>query len=400
MPKFLCSSSALLRQLKQVAHVVRRNPVIPVLSNVLLAVTGNELRIIGSDLENTVAVSLPVEGGNGETWNICPPLKPLIEVLTNLPDQPITVELGPKESQMTVRAVASASDEEQGGATGGASYTFGCELGADYPRIPAARDEVRIVLPGHLLRTAIAYAGDTMSNDDFRPAMACLHVIADASGLCFQSTDGHQAIQYEVQAVKEPGYSFEGKEAKKLLLPKQSLAALKALVKSEDVVTITTQADWGHAQIQISTWGPQVTLRPVDERFPDLAAVIPSEFHGGILTLSRPAAQSMLRRLKPFADMCNRKVHLCLVGTGGQAKAFDEGEGIEAREPLPGTLSGGGLVKEIAFNIALLSNVLALLPGPRVRMHFVGPNKAAVLTSDGYEGLRYLLMPVAITQYA
>jgi len=399
MPKFLCSSSALLRQLKQVAHVVRRNPVVPVLANVLLAATGNELRIIGSDLETTVAVSLPIEGGNGETWGICPPLKPLLDVLGNLPDQPITVELGPKENQLTVRAVAYASDEEQGGATGGASYTFGCELYGDYPKTPTVRDEVQLVIPGHLLRTAIGYASDLTATDQFRPAMMCVHVIADARGVQFQATDGHRAVQFDVQAAKEPGYSFTGAQAKKLLLPKQSIATLKALVKSEDVVTVTAQAGWGHARIQIGAWGPEVTVRLVDERFPDLAAVIPTEFPGGILTLSRPSAQAMLRRLKPFVSFLTPKVHLCFSGTGGQAKAFDEGEDIEAREPLPGTFAAGDL-KEIAFNINLMSQVLSLLPGPRLRMHFTGENKAAVLTSDGYEGLRYLLMPVTIRQYA
>lgn len=398
MPKFLCSSSALLRQLKQVAHVVRHNPVLPVLSNVLLAATGNELRIVGSDLETTVAVSLPIEGGAGETWNICPPLKPLLEVLSNLPDQPITVETGPKPKQLTLRAVASASDEEHG-ATGGASYTFSCEMGADYPKTPTVRDQVQITLPGHLLRTAIAYAGNLMATDQLRPAMMCLHVVADATGACFQATDGHQAVQFDVQAAKEPGYSFTGKEKKKMLLPKPSITTLKALVKSEDVVTITAQAGWGHARIQLASWGPEVTVRLVDERYPDLAAFIPAQFPGGILTLSRPSAQSMLRRLKPFVGFAIPKVHLCLSGMGGYAKAFDEGEDTEAREPLPGTFAAGDL-KEIAFNIGLLSNVLALLPGPRVRMQFVGENKAAVLTSDGYEGLRYLLMPVAIRQFA
>lgn len=400
MPKFLCSSSALLRQLKQVAHVVRRNPIVPVLANVLLAATGNELRIIGSDLENTVAVSLPIEGGNGETWMACCELKPLLDVLGNLPDQPITVEPGAKPHQVCIRA-AAASSEHEGGEVGSASYTFAGENPLDYVKTPSVREEVQVVVPGHLLRTAFAYVADVVSNDMIRPGMMCVHVVADAQRVRFEATDGHRVAQFDALAAREPGYSFSSVDAtpKSMLLPKQAIAALKALVKSEDVVTITTQSAWGHARFQIGTCGPEVTVRLVDEKYPDVDKVIPALFPGGVLTLSRPAAQSMLRRLRPFTGCLIKKVHLHLSGTGGYARASDEGEEIEAREPLPGTLLAGG-VKEIAFNIDLLTQLIGLLPGPRVRMHFTEASKAAAFTSDGYEGLRYLLMPVMIKQYA
>lgn len=399
MSKFICSSSALLRQLKQVAHAVRRNPVIPVLSNVLFAVTNNELRLTGSDLENTVSVSLPVEGGNGGTWSICPPLKPLLDVLANLPDQPITVEAGPKENQLSIRATSAATAEEGGEVYGGASYTFGCELGGGYPKTPAVLNEVQVVLPGHLLRMVMGYMNDLVADDQLRPAMMCVHLIADAGGARFEATDGHRLGQYDVTAGKEPGYGFTGAEAKKMLIPKHALSILKALVKAEDVVTITVGAASNQARFQIATWGPEVTVRLVDEKFPNVDNVIPMEFPGGVLTLSRPSAQAMLRRLRPFVGATMKQVHLHLHGTGGYAQATDLSYETEAREPLPGTLVSGNL-KEIAFNIDLLQHIIGLLPGPRVRAHFTKANHAAVFTSDGYEGLRYLLMPVTIGQYA
>ena len=399
MSKFLCSSSALLRQLKQVAHVVRRNPILPVLSNALFAVTGNELRIVGSDLENTVAVSLPIEGISGDTWAICPPLKALVDVLSNLPDQPITVETGPKENQLSIRATSAATAEEGGTVYGGACYTFGCEPGGNFPKTPAVRDEVQIVLPGHLLRTALAYTSEFICTDMLRPAMACVHLVASSNSARFEATDGFSLAQYTVQASKEPGYGFTGVATKSLLIPKAALAALKALVKNEDVVTITTQADWSHARFQAATWGPEVTVRLVDEKFPSVDKVIPAAFPGGVLTLSRPSAQAMLRRLRPFVNATTKKVHLHLSGAGGFAQAADLDYETEAREPLPGTLAAGE-VSEIAFNIERLAHLIGLLPGPRLRIHFTKASSAAVFTSDGYEGLRYLLMPIMITQYA
>jgi DNA polymerase-3 subunit beta len=395
MNKFICSSSALLRQLKQVSFAIRRNPVIPVLENVLFSVVGTELRLTASDLENTISVSLPIES-SGQTWGVCAPLKPLLDVLSNLPDQPITVALGVKENQLTINATASDNGETYGGA----SYTFGGELMADYPKTAVVHEQVRLIMPGHLLRTALTYTSPLVASDELRPAMMCVHVRAGADKAIFEATDGHRLVQYEALASKEPGYSFEGK-GKKLLIPGKALAILNKLVKPDDMVTITARNDTGgSACFQIGTYGPTVTVRMVDERFPDTDNVIPVEFNGGTLTLSRPAAKSMLARLRPFVCGGLKRIHLHFNGTGGYAEGKDEGLGLEAREALPGTFAAGSIpLKETAFNIDFLAHLIGLMPGLRVRMQFSGPDRAMVLTADGHEGLRFLLMPVRIAQY-
>ncbi len=402
MPKFLCSSSALLRYLKTVAPIIKRNPVLPILENALLSITNNVLTIASSDLGNTITVRLPIEGDVAE-WAACPPIKPLLEVLKNLPDQPITVAFDAETSKLTVDAsVEGASADEK---LHGAMYTFACGKSDDFPETPKVPTGVAVTFPGHLLRTAFGYTAELVSNDELRPAMMCVCVVASREGVDFLATDGHRLCLYQVEAGKEPGYAYEGKNRKMLMLPQQAVKMLKALVKHDDEVTVTTGAE-GDDKIcfQIGTYGPELVVRPVDERYPDAYSIIPAEFPGGVLTLARPAARTMLNRLLPFCESYTKRIELHFSGTNGQARA--ENDDISAREPLPGTFAPGGKpgtdngpLTAIGFNARYLAHLLALLPGPRVRLSFTGPKKGCLLTADGYEGLRYVLMPVAIKEF-
>jgi len=395
MPKFLVSSAALLRCLKEVAPIVKRSPLLPITANVLLSVSGNTLSVVASDLENTITTTLPVEFLSGD-WATCPPIKPLMEVLKNLPDQPVTLIFDAETDKLTLNAGVEGEHET----AYGASYTFTCEKAADFPRTPNVPTGVEITFPGHLLRTAFGYTAELVSNDELRPAMMCVYIDASEKGIDFIATDGHRLCIYEVQAGKEPGYTFDGKARKMLLLPRQSVKALRHLIKNDDTVTVTSSLlTSSYIGFQVGTYGPEVVVRPVDERYPNAYAVLPTEFPGGTLTLARPAARTMLNRMLPFCGNSMSKIELHFSGTSGQARAEDADNDLSAREPLPGTFApsdDASTVKAIGFNVRFLAHLLMLLPGPRVRLSFTAPIKGCMLTADGVEGLRYVLMPVAI----
>ena len=84
--KFTISREALLKPLQLVAGVVERRQTLPVLSNILLVVEGNQLSMTGTDLEVEMVGRIELEQP-AEPGSITVPAKKLMDICKSLPDQ-------------------------------------------------------------------------------------------------------------------------------------------------------------------------------------------------------------------------------------------------------------------------------------------------------------------------
>ncbi len=99
--KLRVSREALLKPLQQVAGVVERRQTLPVLSNVLLQVEGNQLSLTGTDLEvEMVARVALLESENGE---ITVPARKLMDICRELPEK-AEIELTLSGQKMSIKA--------------------------------------------------------------------------------------------------------------------------------------------------------------------------------------------------------------------------------------------------------------------------------------------------------
>ena len=60
--KFLVASNVLLKQISAINGVVASNPIIPILENILVELTGDTLTLTASDLQTVMTTTLDVEG--------------------------------------------------------------------------------------------------------------------------------------------------------------------------------------------------------------------------------------------------------------------------------------------------------------------------------------------------
>ena len=86
--KFIVSSSYLLKQLQVLVGVISNSNTLPILDNFLFEISDNTLTVSASDLETTMKTTFDVEAN--ESGKICVPAKLLLDVLKNLPEQPLT----------------------------------------------------------------------------------------------------------------------------------------------------------------------------------------------------------------------------------------------------------------------------------------------------------------------
>ena len=85
---FIVSSSNLLKQLQIISGVLNSSNTLPILDNFLFDIKDGVLTIVGSDLETTMSISMPVEAK--ENGAVAIPAKLLLDTLKSFPDQPLT----------------------------------------------------------------------------------------------------------------------------------------------------------------------------------------------------------------------------------------------------------------------------------------------------------------------
>ena len=97
--KIKINRDALIKPLQQVAGVVERRQTLPVLSNVLLQVNGDQLSVTGTDLEVELVGRLQVT--DAEAGEVTVPARKLMDICRELPDG-ADVELALQDQRLTI----------------------------------------------------------------------------------------------------------------------------------------------------------------------------------------------------------------------------------------------------------------------------------------------------------
>ena len=88
--KLIISSSELLKGIMAVAKAIPAKSALPILENFLFDLKGNILEITASDTELTLRTQIEVESTT-EEGRIAVPAKHMMDLLKELPDQPLTI---------------------------------------------------------------------------------------------------------------------------------------------------------------------------------------------------------------------------------------------------------------------------------------------------------------------
>ncbi|WP_324671063.1 DNA polymerase III subunit beta [Hymenobacter sp. GOD-10R] len=398
--KFLVSGAALLRVAQHAQLVAPKNQaMIPVLERLLLAITpystahgdGHSLTFTGSDLENRfTSRALPIEYQGSEAASLCVPGLQLIDLLKNLPDQPLSVLLDEtdKHPYVEIKAVPNALDLIPG-YQARACYELSGEPGGDYTApIPLGEVKTHITLAGHVLLAALGATHPITSRDELRPAMTGILVQVNEASIAFVATDGHRLVRFS----KVDEHVLDGK-VRQFIIPRRAAELLLKLVSSRENVELSV----GASQLLVKMDCGELQIRLIDERFPDYENVIPLD-NPNRFVAHRAELLAAVRRCGLFCSRSLYQVKLKLDKASCELEAENREEISKATESAPGTYEGKPLT--IGFNANFLRYFLEKMPCQSVRFSMSTDSRAAILTSaDGEDGLLCLLMPVKINDY-
>ena len=360
----------LVRELQFFQQIVERKNTIPILANVLMEGSGNEVTLLATDLE--VALRSKCEAAVSKPGSVTLPAKKLYEVVRALPEGDVTISTDKGGSSVKV----------SGGQFSSKMPTLPRE---DFPSLPEAGGGAKATLKGKALAQMVAKTQFAITGEDTRYYLNGAQFVLKGGTMTFVATDGHRLALVNVQ--QEGG---KGEEIK-AILPRKTLAELGRLLAEGDV---DVKYERGENHLFFEIGSRLLISRMIDGQFPAYEKVIPRgndkhvEFERDMLTQA-------VRRVAILSNERSRAVKLVL-DKGKVEVTSSSPEFGEAHEPIAVDYSGPTLT--ICFNAQYMLDFLNVVESEVVALELKDEVSQAVMkpvAADGYD-YTYVIMPMRV----
>ncbi len=366
---------------KAFGSVSAKSPM-PLLSCLLVEAEKGGLRITGSDLDVTTAVTVPCSVKT--VGRIAVSARHFNEVVRKIP------------RGMLQLAIAGEQCEVRYGDGKGWSR-FPIQDAADFPRVPELKAENQAELAGDALARLIARSLYAASTDATRPNLSGVFIQGGDKQVVFVATDGHRLAR----ASRKGGFGGLGKDG--VIVPSRALAAVgRAAEEATSPVTIEVAAGRNQAAFttQVGEFKVQILARLLQGPYPNYEQVIPKN-NPRELKVKRLELLEAVDIVASHADNVTRQVRFSLSeGRLGVSSATELGAG---EHTIAASFQGEAL--EIGYNAAYLLDILKSLENDEVLFRLNNALTAGVLEPVGElkqaeEGLLCLVMPLRLPDAA
>jgi DNA polymerase-3 subunit beta len=365
----------LVRELQFFQQIVERKNTIPILANVLLEGSGNELTLLATDLE--VALRSRAEAAVNKPGSVTLPAKKLYEVVRALPDGDVNIETDRGGNTVKV----------SGGQFSSKMPTLPRE---DFPSLPEAGGGVKATIDGKSLAQMVAKTQFAITGEDTRFYLNGAQFVLKPNEMTFVATDGHRLALVNVKHGVDKGGGAKGDDIK-AILPRKTLAELGRLL-AEGNNDVSYERGENHLFFEI---GPRLLIsRMIDGQFPAYERVVPkgNDKH---VEFERDRLTQAVRRVSILSNERSRAVKL-MVDKGKVEVTSSSPEFGEAREPIPVEYDGPALT--ICFNAQYVLDFLGVVESEIVALELKDEVSQAVMKpvgADGYD-YTYVIMPMRV----
>ena len=362
----------LVRELQFFQQIVERKNTIPILANVLLESTGNDLTLLATDLE--VALRSRCEAAVERAGAVTLPAKKLYEVVRALPESDVRLEIEKGGAGVKVSAQEFESRMP----------TLPRE---DFPSLPESGGAAKSSLKGSVLREMVAKTQFAITGEDTRYYLNGALFVLRGDTMTLVATDGHRLALVNVQ--RDP--PVKGVDEIKAILPRKTLSELSRLLADTDT---EVQYERGENHLFFEIGQRLLISRMIDGQFPAYEKVIPKA-NDKRVEFERDRLTSAVRRVAILSNERSRAVKFVL-DKGKVEVTSSSPEFGEAREPLLVDYNGPALT--ICFNAQYVQDFLNVVDCDVVALELKDEVSQAVMKPVGVEGYdyTYVIMPMRV----
>ena len=365
--KITINREELLPALQTVCGVVERRQTLPILSNLLITLSGQFLRLTATDMEveltATINKNLDV---SGETTL---PARKLLDICRTLPENAsINIDIGNDRAQVNSKK---------------SRFTLSVLPAREYPLIEMNEVQAEFSTTQGKLKSLLDKTAFAMAQQDVRYYLNGLLLELDGKQIRAVATDGHRL------ALCDSLNEIEVKQPIQIIVPRKGVLELSRLLKEEEE-EVKVQISANH--IRVIREDLQFTSKLIDGKFPDYDRVIPEMGKTPVLA-EREALRQSLTRASILSNEKYRGVRILL--EKGKLKAIAHNpEQEEAEEEIDVDYQGEDI--EIGFNVSYLLDALAIIKTPNVVITINDPNSSCLILPEDSSDTKYVVMPMRL----
>lgn len=364
-----------LPKLTDVASVINTRNSIAILSDVCIIVSKEGIIFTASDGENWVTERANILTSDMES-TFCTVAKDLINCLSTLRDENITVTLDEESKLMTLDYVSG-------------KINLPYESADDFPKPNVSVESAsEVILGSSLAKSVIKLAGASTENSAVRPIM---------SGVHFRFADGKMKVNgashLRVVRIVENASLNDGAEYDRFTLPPKASSVITNVL---DGIDEDVKLKFTDKAVSVSNRNFKITARLLEGKYPDCDMLIPKDNSVSIEVEKERMVQALRHVLS--IENASRLVVLSIVGDSIMVSAEDMSysrkseESVKCKNYTQNELT-------ICFNGEVLSETLRSIEDDNVVMEMSDPERPAVICAkDDKEKARYLslIMPMVM----
>lgn len=368
--KFSLNRELLLKPLLLVSGAVERKSTLPILSNVLIDVSGQSLTLIATDLELEM-VSYSDIDNQGHDGKITIPARKLLDICKSLPDgSMLTFESSDDNETIIIKS-------------GRSKYSLSSLPANDFPNIEEWQGDVEFTLAKAELLRLIESTHFSMANQDVRYYLNGMSIETEGNEIRSVATDGHRLA---ICKIVNAQLSLPMRQ---VIIPRKGILEIIRLLDPVDE-EIKVFLGSNHIRIVDSTFS--FTSKLVDGRFPDYRRVLPRN-GDKVFETNKDNLRTVLSRASILSNEKFKGVRLNFEKTELKITANNP-EQEQAEEVIEIDFPYDAL--EIGFNVSYVLDVLNAIKDESVKFTLADANSSVVIEGSSSGEATYVVMPMRL----
>jgi DNA polymerase-3 subunit beta len=362
-------TSDLLKELSLLQGIVERKNTIPILANVLIDASKDEVSLLATDLDVGLRSTCAATVSRPGTLTL--PAKKLFEIVNALPETEIRIEEDKGGKSVTIAADRFESRIQTLPAS-------------EFPTPPQDSGTTEATLPGPAVKRMISHTRFAITSEDTRYFLNGAQLVLRPDSMSMVATDGHRLALITLE--ESPGAASPGD----VLLPRKTLNEVARLIDGAEGIEFSQ----GENHLFFRAGSRLLISRKIDANFPAYERVIPKT-NDKAIEFDRDRLAAAVRRVRLLSNERSKAVKFA-IGKDQVEITSSTPEVGEAHEVLP--VDYGGDAMQICFNADYVDNFLSVVETESVRLEFKDEMSQAVVKPIGAEGYdyTYVIMPMRI----
>ena len=285
--KITVETEVLSKGLHTLQNIINPRATLPILSNALLEIQNDTLKLSGTDLEVGVTTTIPAKIHEPGATTI--PIKRLGDLIKELPPQPLTLTV--KKNHITTIECGTSHFKLMGLPP------------EEFPKLPTIEEQYPLILPQQTLTTMLSLTAFAMSHDETRYILNGVYFAAKKGKLRMVATDGRR-----LAFIERPILGSGPSQEQHAIIPTKTIHELHRLLGNDEVVKIA----FGGNQVKFELGPTTIISRTIEGEFPNYEQVIPPETHEKV-RLAREQFLLAIRRASLWTTQESQSIKLDLM---------------------------------------------------------------------------------------